>query len=757
MAAQHRSGRVLSAVRAAETVGLLSKRGRYGVVLAWLVVLLAALPLASQVNERLDATARLDGSESAGVTNTLRDEFRSPFATVVLLRVAGGPSPLTSDGRAMLERVTRAIGAVRGVGGVLSYLQGDRALVGRDGSSIVIVGLDLARAPADSIIAQLQAVGDGLRIQLRESYPPIAFRWTGEEIINADIRLEGSNETNRAELWVFPITLTLLLLAFRSVVAAALPLLCGALTLLVTLGLAVAVNEFWPMSVILVSVVSMVGLGLSIDYALLIISRYREALAQGKARALAVLEARQHAGRTVIVSGSAVAISFAAMLMVRVNEVRSIGVGGLLVSAVSVLVAVTLLPAVLVWIGPWIDAGRIGGVGSENGRIYWRRWAHWVDRHPLWVLIFAGLPVLLLAAQATRLRTDLPRDSWLPANVESVRVLNEFESIGRSNMGQTIRVIVDLPRGVTIDSDSGWSAVSNIASALVSDERIDRVWAVTENIARNALPTLAPEARRALISADGRQALVELLPQEGLAAEETNALLRQIRSADGASLSKLPGTRLRVGGVAAFNADYEAAMSSSLQRVVVSVVCATLLVLSVVFRSVLISLKAVALNLLSVTAAFGAVVLVFQEGHGAQLFGLAHGLNGGFPIVPVLVFCAVFGLSMDYEVFLVSRIAAGHRAGLADGQALAEALASTGRVITLAAAVMVAVFGGFVLGGFVLVKILGFALGVAVLIDATLVRLALGPALISLAGRLNWWPGDAGNAQYATQKQKGRS
>ncbi len=333
-------------------------------------------------------------------------------------------------------------------------------------------------------------------------------------------------------------------------------------------------------------------------------------------------------------------------------------------------------------------------------------------------------------------------------------MLNELESVGRSNIGQTIRVIVDLPQGVTIDSDSGWSAVSNIASVLVSDERIDRVWAVTEGIARSALPTLSAETRRTLISLDGRQALIELLPQEGLGTDDTDALLRQIRSANAASLSKLPGTRVRVGGVAAFNADYEAAMSNSLKRVVVSVVCATLLVLSMVFRSVLISLKAVALNLLSVTAAFGAVVLVFQDGHGSQVFGLAHGLHGGFPIVPVLVFCAVFGLSMDYEVFLVSRIAAAHRAGLADGQALAEGLASTGRVITLAAAVMVAVFGGFVLGGFILVKILGFALGVAVLLDATLVRLALGPALISLAGRLNWWPGDSVNGPSAAQKLK---
>jgi RND superfamily putative drug exporter len=717
----------------------LSSRGRCGIAIIWLVVLLAAVPLASQVNEKLDATARLDGSESATVASTLQDRFRFPFAHVALLRVTGAPSPATADGRAVLQRVTQVIRAVPGVGGVLSYLQGkDRALLGRDGSSIVIVGLDLQHTPPDALIPHLKAVSDALRGQLRESYAPIAFRWTGEAIINADIRLESSKETNRAELLVFPLTLALLLIAFRTAVSAALPLLCGALTMLVTLGLAVAVNRFWQMSVLLVS---MVGLGLSIDYALLIISRYREALARGQARNAAILESLQHAGGTVIVSGSSVAIGFAAMLMVPVNEVRSIGVGGLLVSSVSVLVAITLLPLVLIWIGPWVDAGRIGKIRSQSSGIQWRRWASWVDRHPLSVLILAGLPLIFLAAQAPRLRTDLPRGSWLPANVESVQALNELESIGRSNIGQTIQVIVDLPDGVTIDSESGWSAVSNIASALLNDERIDRVAAVTETIARDALATLPEETRRTLISVDGRQALVELVPQEGLAPDESNALMLNIRAANAASLSKLPGTKMRVGGVAAFNADYEAAMSNSLKRVVTGVVCATLLVLSVVFRSLLIPLKAVALNLLSVTAAFGAVVLVFQDGYGSQLFGLAHPLYGGFPILPVLVFCVVFGLSMDYEVFLVSRIAEGHRAGLADGPALAEGLAGTGRVITLAAVVMVAVFGSFVLGDFVLIKIVGFALGVAVLLDATVVRLALGPALIRLVGRLNWWPG----------------
>jgi RND superfamily putative drug exporter len=723
----------------------LSRGARRGVAGAWLLILLAALPLASRVNQQLDPTARLDGSESAGVKNTLQDEFHSPFASAVLLRIAGAPSPVTSQGRALLERITAEVGRVHGVSATLSYLQGeDRRLIGRDGSSIVIVGLDPGQDRTGAALPRLEALGDDLRRQLEPSYAAISLRWTGEAIINADIRVESSRETNRAEIWVFPVTLALLLIAFRSIVSALLPLLCGALTILVTLGLAVAVNQVWPMSVILVSVVSMVGLGLSIDYALLIVSRYRAALQLGQELNAAIAQAVERAGSTVIVSGSSVAIGFAAMLMVRVNEVRSIGVAGLLVTAVSVLVAITLLPLVLLFIGPKVDAGRIGRAPSQSGGMLWRRWAAWVDRRPAWVLVLAGVPLLLLAAQAPRLRTDLPRDSWLPANIESVQVLHELESTGRGNLAETIRVIVDLPQGVTVDSESGWSAVSNVASALLGDAQVDRVWAVTETIAREALPRLPEAARRTLISTDGRHALVELLPEEGLSPAESDALVWKIRAADAGSLSHLAGTRLRVGGVAAFNADYEAAMSISLKRVVLSVVGATLLVLSLVFRSVVIPLKAVALNLLSVTAAFGAVVLVFQEGHGHRLFGLAEPLHGGFPILPVLVFCAVFGLSMDYEIFLISRIAEGHRAGLTDSQALAEGLAGTGRIITLAAAVMVAIFGGFMMGEFVLIKILGFALGTAVLLDATVVRLALGPALIRLAGRLNWWPGDAG-------------
>ena len=676
----------------------------------------------------------------------LRQQFASPFTDLALLRVAGAPSPATAEGRALLEDVARAILATPGVQGVVSYLDdGDARFVGQDGSPVVVVGLGAQEKAGDAAMLGLRAATDALRSRLDRRWAGVRFRWTGEAAVNADIRRVSSAETNAAELRVLPATLLLLLIAFRSVVAALLPVLCGALTLLVTLGLAAVMNRVWPASVILVSVVTMVGLGLSIDYALLIVSRHREALDQGLPWREAAARALERGGRTTVISGAAVAIGFAAMLLVPVSEVRSIGAGGLLVTVVAVLVATTLLPLVLAALGSWIDFGRRRRPATSG--LAWRRWADWIVRHPARVLVVAAVPLMLLASQAARLRIDLPRGDWLPANVESVRVLSELESVGLGTIGQTVRVIVELPTGTRVDSEPGWRALTQLADFLAADPRLARVLAVTalkggELTGPATVELLAEPVRRSLVSIDGEAALVELLPREGLRASDVTALVRELRTLDPATLSGLAGTRLLVGGVPGFNADYEDAIARSLPRVVLGVIAATLLALAFAFRSVLIPLKAVVLNLLSVTAAFGAVVLVFQDGLGSSLLGLAQPLDGGFPILPVLVFCTVFGLSMDYEVFLVARVAEGHRAGLAPGAALAEALAGTGRLITLAAAIMVVIFAGFMLGHFILIKMLGFALGVAVLLDATVVRLALGPALIHLAGRWNWWPGE---------------
>jgi RND superfamily putative drug exporter len=724
-----------------------SSRWHVPILTLWVLVAIAAFPFAWKVNQNLDTSARLQGSESAAVAAALQQRFKSPFTKIALLRVAFGPDPRTLEGREMLQRVSDAIKATSGVQGIMSYLdRGDALFVAQDGSPIIVVGLSTAKDSGDSLMANLHKITEAMRAQLENQFPRLAFRWTGEAAVNADLRRLSASATRAAELGALPLTLILLLLAFRSVVSALLPVLCGALTILVSLGILAVLNRVWPTSIIVVSIISMVGLGLSIDYALLMVSRYRDALGQGLVGAAAVADATEHAGRTVVVSGSAVAIGFGTMLLVPVSDVRSIGMGGLLVSAVAVLVARTLLPIVLVRIGTWIDIGRVGRrdnvVTGEN----WRRWAGWVSRHPLGVLAVAGIPLLALALHATHLRTDLPRGGWLPESADSVRALHELDAVARGNFGQIIQIILELPAGTTIQDESGWRAASLLARHYARDARIQHVWAVTTvNVKPLGGPELLDhipiEARRSLVSADGGAVLIQLLPKQGLAATDAAAIVREIRAADPQTLTGIAGTRLQVGGVPAFNIDYEDAIKRTLFIIAAIVVGATLVVLSIAFRSVLIPLKAVALNLLSVAASFGAVTFVFQDGFGSRLFGLPRPMDGGFPIVPVLVFGIVFGLSMDYEVFLMARIADGRRAGLSDAAALVDGIAGIGRVITFAAAIMIVIFGGFVFGEFVLIKILGFALGVAVLLDATVIRLAVGPALIQLAGRWNWWPG----------------
>jgi RND superfamily putative drug exporter len=716
-------------------------------VAIWLLILLVATPFAAGVNDDLQASTHLSGSESSKVEAALATRFKSPFTKVALLRIAGAPAADTEAGRAILQSVTESLHAAPEVDGLASYLDREDALfLGEDGSPILIVGLHPPNGSADAQLAALAARLDALRPDLTARYPGIAFQWTGEAAVNADMRRISAHQTHVAELRVLPVTLLLLLVAFRSPVAALLPIVCGGLSIVVSLGIVAAVNRVWPASILVVSIISMVGLGLSIDYALLIVSRYRDSLREGLTRAEAVREATAHAGSTVIVSGSAVAIGFGAMLAVRVSEIRSIGLGGLIVTSVAVLVARSLLPVLLDWFGPAIAANSTGTEAAADSARLWRGWARAVTRRPLAVLIVATLPLLALAAASRHLSIDLPRGQWLPDSAESVKVLHDINAVGRGNFGQIIDVILDLPPGIRIEDEAGWRAASKLARSLARDPRLRHVWAVTS---LNPMPLAGPETLRRLpdpvrhrfVSEDGRSIVIELLPRKDLVTPDAVALVRELRAADPAVLTGIAGAHLEIGGVPAFNADYEDAIRHTIGYVVAGVVIATLLVLSLVFRSVLIPLKAVALNLLSVAAAFGAMTLVFQDGIGISLVGLSRRIEGGFPIVPVLVFCIVFGLSMDYEVFIVARVTDCRRQGRSDADALIEGLAGTGRVISFAAAIMVMVFFSFMFGDFLLIKILGFALSVAVLLDATVIRLALGPALIRLAGRWNWWPG----------------
>ena len=749
----------MSLPRRAGTAEIVVRHRRW-VVAAWLVLAVLVVPHAIGAEKRLDVSAAVPGSESARVGSLLATHFESAFPTYAVLVITGGADPSTAAGRLLLSRVRDRVAAIPFVARTFSYLDApDSLLIGPAGETYLLVGLHSGGRRPDELVPVLRQETTALTGAERERYPALALRWTGEIALNYDLRKASAADAESAERRVLPLTLVLLVIAFGAIAAAVLPLIAGAISISLALGAAVLLTRFWPLSILLQNVVAMLGLGLGIDYALLVVGRFREALAEGRDKLEAATDAASRAGHTIVLSGASVAIAFAALLFVPVDEIRSIAIGGLLVIVVAVLLATTLLPALLAFIGPRINMGRIRQLPAGSPSELWRRWGRFVCARPVAVLLVAGAPLGALALQSARLTTDLPRGDWLPREMESSRGLRTLSGMKTSGVVNAIRVVFHFPDGVTWDSPRGWSALGRAGAMLAEDDRVGQVRTlpIASGFTSPNLQLLAAiprDVRESLVSADGKLALIEILPSEKAGIRGAADLVREIRAMPPGMLGGLPGARVDVGGLPALNVDYEASTAGRFISIVVAVTLATFIALLVGFRSVLIAVKAIALNLFSVAVAFGAVVLVFQDGVGSELLGLTQPLGGTFPAIPLLVFCVVFGLSMDYEVFLVARVAEARASGMGDDDAIAEGLARTGGMITSAAAIMIAVFGAFMLGDFVLIKILGFALVVAVLVDATIMRVAIGPALLKLGGRWNWWPGEPYRVVHSVPKIK---
>lgn len=723
---------------------------RRGWVLAlWVATGVALFPEARRVGEHLEVAARVRGSESEAVALALAQRFQSPWAAYAILVIRGVPLPDSIEAVPLRDSLLAAVTRLPGVTQVRTWrAPEDTLLVSRAaGAQFLIAGLDVRSGEEDALVPQLRQATAAVAAALAERYPGATIRWTGQALINADLRVASAADATGAERRALPLTLLLLILAFGTLPAALVPVLAGAGTVLLSLGLAARLGAHWPLSILLQNFVTMIGLGLGIDYGLLTVSRFREALAAGADPGAAATEAGRRAGHTIALSGLAVAIGFLALLAVPLAELRSVAVGGLLATLVAVLFSVTLLPALLSWLGAGINRiplrpFRSNGAAGER----WRRWGRTVARRPVRVLLLAGLPLCVLGWQAHRLEGGLPRGDWLPPAMESARGLHDLEAAGRSGVLQSLRILVELPAGAGALTPAGWTALRRLAARLAAEPEIGTVRSFAPFDTERPLSKLLffsidPADRRSWVTEDRREVLLEAVPGEGVDPHRLLDVAARLRRIDAAEVSGLPGVQLAVGGLPAFRLDYVNAVAGWLPRVVGLVLAATFVALCLGFRSVLIPLKAVLLNLLSVAGGFGAVVLVFQEGHGAALFGLAGPTGQVFGVIPTLVFCTVFGLSMDYEVFLVARVAEARREGMGEEDAIAEGLARTGPVITSAAAIMVVVFGAFTLGHFLVLQMLGLALGVAVLLDATVVRIAIGPALLSLAGRWNWWPG----------------
>jgi RND superfamily putative drug exporter len=485
---------------------------------------------------------------------------------------------------------------------------------------------------------------------------------------------------------------------------------------------------------------SLIGLGVAIDYSLFIVSRYREELGRGESYPDALRKAVASAGRVVVFSGFAVTTGLAGLLLFPRSYLLSMGLGGAIVVGFAVLFAVTFLPALLAVLGPRIDWGRLPWKRAKSDATIFRRLAEWAMQRPLVVLVPALAGLLWAGTPFLRLQIATPDVRILPIETEARKGYELLRKVFPDRAANHLVVAVEFPSSpaLTAERVEALYDLARRAHALPNVAKVQGIIDPTSPLPREAWaglllappPEMAPGIEQAKKMQVGARTVVldvtTPYPPDSKKAQDLVRALRQER--------KVGDGTLRVGGETANNVDTARFLAERAPHLVALVVAITYLVLFASLGSVFLPLKAVLMNFLSITASFGALVWVFQDGH---LF--VHEPRPVDPSLPVLLFCALFGLSMDYEVLMLMRMKEAYERGGDDREAVVEGLEKSAGLITSAAAIMISVFGAFALSRIVVIQAVGFGMALAVALDATVVRVLVVPTTMRLMGRLNWW------------------
>jgi putative drug exporter of the RND superfamily len=542
------------------------------------------------------------------------------------------------------------------------------------------------------------------------------------EFRGAIVDVASQPETGAAELFGLAAAVLILLVAFGSVVAMGLPIGTALVGLLVGLSGVTLVGALVDIPTVAPLLAVMIGIGVGIDYALFVVTRFRQSLADGLTVQEAAGRANATAGQSVVFAGGTVVIAILGLWLTGIPFVGAMGLATAVVVAVAVLAAVTLLPALLGVVGHRIDRLRLPalrgrGQGAGPARSAWTRWARAIDRRP-WAYALGALLVLLaLAAPLLSLRLGTPDDGTLPTSATQRRAYDLLARGFGPGFNGPLLLAVELPPGDRQAPDRRML------------DRLARAAAADPDVAAVTQPALSPS---------GEAAVLTVLPSSSPQDQATTDLVTRLRHQVIPTARGDSGAQVYVGGLTATILDLASQVADRLPLFIGAVVAVSFLLLVVVFRALLVPLKAALLNLLSIGAAYGVVVAIFQWGWAKGLVGL----EATVPImsfVPLLMFAVLFGLSMDYEVFLLSRIREEYVNSGDAHSSVVTAIAATARVITSAALIMVCVFVGFVFSADPVLKMVGVGLAVAVAIDATVVRVVLVPALMSLLGDRAWW------------------
>jgi len=669
----------------------------------WLLSAIAVVALQGAAGGRFDNSIRVPGVESQRAADTLTQRFPAQsgkLARIVFHTDEGRLDDAKHEGT--VEAARRELAAGHDVAAVTDPFGAQSGALSTDGrTAYVDVGYTIDKF-TDTHLDDANAAAEVTRAA------GIQTNFTGE-------LAQVAKDDPSSELIGIAVAILVLLVAFGSVVAMGLPIvtaLVGVFVGAAGVGVLSAVIDIPEFSLILCM---MIGVGVGIDYALFVVTRHRQHLHDGMGVAESAGTANATAGMSVLFAGSTVVIAILGLHIAGIPAISSMGASVALVVVVAMIAAVTLLPGLLGLAGNKIDKlsiHRKSHVSKPADRTIAGRWAHHVGQHPVRYAIVSFVALCAVAVPATSMRIGMPDDGNAgEGKTQRIAYDTLADAFGRGFNGP-VQVVVDVPTAADA------TAVGRVHDALQADPGVAAVTAPMFNAAHDT-------------------AVLTLNPTTGPQDDRTNELVRHLRA--DVLPSTVTGTNARVMLTGqAMASDLTERLTSRLPIFIVVVVAMSFVLLMIVFRSVLVPFKAAVMNLLSIAAAYGVLVAVFQWGWGKGLIGLEHTVPIN-PFLPLMMFAILFGLSMDYEVFLLSRVREEYVATGDSHQSVVSGLSSTARVITSAALIMMSVFGAFVLGDDVNGKMFGIGLSVAVFLDATLVRMVLVPATMSLAGRANWW------------------
>jgi putative drug exporter of the RND superfamily len=670
-------------------------------------------------------------AESTLTNDRIAQEFGAGTPNLVLLVAATDGNVDSTASAAAGAALTTELADTPNIEGVASYwsLQAPPLKSTNGGEALVLARIVGNENDVRAIIEELAP-----RFTRTNATSAITVTVTGEAETFRQIGSTIEDDLKRAELIALPITLLLLILVFRGLIAASLPLFIGALTVLGTFLVLSIINSVTPVSIFALNLTTALGLGLAIDYALFIISRYREELAEGWAVHDAVIRSVRTAGRTVMFSAGTVAISLSSLLVFRQPFLRSFAYAGVAVAALAAIASTVVLPAVLAMLGTRIDSFRISGrrqttkvVSAENG--VWHRTALAVMRKPGRIALIGVAALTLLGVPFLHINLGLSDHRVLPKQASSrgalERIATGFES--RENGAAEIYI------GGFDATATANASLSTYAETLSEVEGVARVDSLLGSFIGGKLAAPANEASARFTRPDGptTSTWISVVPAIEPVSPTGERFAKDLRAVESPFVTA-------IGGPSAQLVDSKASLFSRMPLAGLIIALTTFVLLFLMFGGLLVPIKALLLNILSLTATFGAMVWIFQDGNFSEALNFtATGTIDA--TMPVLMFCIAFGLSMDYEVFLLSRIKEEHDRHGDNTRAVAMGLEKTGRIVTAAALLIAVIFVAFATSGISFIKMFGLGLAIAVLMDAFVIRATLVPAFMRLAGEANWW------------------